>query len=193
MFFIDFNIFLTFFFNKSSKLAIPNRITLLMKATLYLPMLALIAMFTFSCSSEEFDEQQIDQSVLKNTPPTKIIEVEILELINNYRIENDLTPLNNLSVIKSVAFTHTDYMVTLNQVSHDNFYQRKISLVNNAAALKVSENVAYAYSSAQSVVNAWLNSPGHKATIEGDFTDFDISAEKNSEGKWYFTNIFIKR
>lgn len=164
-----------------------------MKATLYLPMLALIAMFTFSCSSEEFDEQQIDESVLKNTPPTKVIEVEILELINNYRIGKDLTPLNNLSVIKSVAFTHTDYMVTLNQVSHDNFYQRKISLVNNAAALKVSENVAYAYSSAQSVVNAWLNSPGHKATIEGDFTDFDISAEKNSEGKWYFTNIFIKR
>lgn len=166
---------------------------LLMKPTLYLPILALVAMFTFSCSSEEFDEQKIDQSVLKNAPVTKVIEIEILELINNYRIGKELAPLNNLSVIKSVAFTHTDYMVTLNQVNHDNFYQRKASLVDNVAAIKVSENVAYAYSSAQSVVNAWLNSPGHKATIEGDFTDFDISAEKNAEGKWYFTNIFIKR
>ena len=64
---------------------------------------------------------------------------------------------------------------------------------DNAGALNVGENVAYAYSSAQSVVNAWLNSPSHRSNIEGDFTDFDISAEQNEDGKWYYTNIFIKR
>lgn len=164
-----------------------------MKPTLYLPMMALLAMLTFSCSTDDFQEDKIDQTALKNAPAAKVIELEILELINNYRIGMDLAPLNNLSIIKSVAFTHTDYMVSINQVSHDNFYQRKTSLVQNASASKVSENVAYAYSSADSVVKAWLNSPSHKATIEGDFTDFDISAERNSEGKWYFTNIFIKR
>lgn len=156
-------------------------------------MMALFAMLTFSCSSEEIQEDNINQTILEKAPAAKVIEVEILELINNYRISTDLAPLNNLNIIKSVAFTHTDYMVSVNQVNHDNFYKRKTSLVQNASATKVSENVAYAYSSASSVVQAWLNSPSHKATIEGDFTDFDISAEKNSEGKWYFTNIFIKR
>ena len=155
--------------------------------------MALLAMLTFSCSTDDFQEGQIDQMALEKAPPAKVIEVEILELINTYRIGMDLVPLNNLSIIKSVAFTHTDYMVSLDQVNHDNFFQRKTSLVQNASATKVSENVAYAYSSAQSVVKAWLNSPSHKATIEGDFTDFDISAEMNSQGKWYFTNIFIKR
>lgn len=164
-----------------------------MKPTTYLLFMALLAMLTFSCTSDNFQEDQIDQTALEKAPPAKVIEVEILELINNYRIGMDLAPLNNLSIIKSVAFTHTDYMVSLDQVNHDNFYQRKTSLVQNASATKVSENVAYAYSSAQSVVKAWLNSPSHKATIEGDFTDFDISAEMNSQGKWYFTNIFIKR
>ena len=48
-------------------------------------------------------------------------------------------------------------------------------------------------SNAQSVVNAWLNSDGHRQNIEGDFTDFDISAEQNANGQWYFTNIFVKR
>ncbi len=163
-----------------------------MKPTTYLLFMALLAMLTFSCSSDDFQEN-IDQTLLEKAPPIKLIEVEILELINDYRIGIDMAPLNNLSIIKSVAFTHTDYMVSLNQVNHDNFFQRKTSLVQNAAATKVSENVAYAYSSAQSVVKAWLNSPSHKATIEGDFTDFDISAEMNSQGKWYFTNIFIKR
>ena len=164
-----------------------------MKPTTYLLSMALLAMLTFSCSTDDFQEGQIDQTALEKAPPAKVIEVEILELINTYRIGMDLVPQNNLSIIKSVAFTHTDYMVSLDQVNHDNFFQRKTSLVQNASATKVSENVAYAYSSAQSVVKAWLNSPSHKATIEGDFTDFDISAEMNSQGKWYFTNIFIKR
>lgn len=164
-----------------------------MKLSTYLPMMALLAVLSFSCSSDEFHEDKIDQTQLKNAPAAKVIELEILELINNYRIEAELAPLNNLSIIKSVASTHTDYMVSVNQVNHDNFFQRKSSLVQNASATKVTENVAYAYSTAESVVNAWLRSPGHKANIEGDFTDFDISAEKNSEGKWYFTNIFIKR
>ncbi|HUH27419.1 CAP domain-containing protein [Gelidibacter sp.] len=164
-----------------------------MKISTYLPMMALMALLTFSCSTDEFQEDKIDHAQLKNAPAPKLIELEILELINNYRIGMDLTPLNNLSIIKSVAFTHTDYMVSINQVNHNNFFQRKSSLVQNASATKVTENVAYAYSTAESVVNAWLSSPAHKANIEGDFTDFDISAEKNSEGKWYFTNIFIKR
>lgn len=156
-------------------------------------MMVLLAMFTFSCSSEDLQEDNFESSLMEKAPPAKVIEVEILELINNYRIGVNLTPLNNLKIIKSVAYTHTDYMVSINKVSHDYFFQRKSSLVKNASAIKVTENVAYAYNSAESVVNAWLSSPGHKANIEGDFTDFDISAEQNSEGKWYFTNIFIKR
>ena len=68
-----------------------------------------------------------------------------------------------------------------------------MNLQNNAGAISVAENVAYAFSSSQSVVNAWLNSEGHRHVIEGDYTNFDISAEMDEDGKWYFTNIFIKK
>lgn len=155
--------------------------------------MALVALLTFSCSTEEYPEETIDSVELLAAPEAKTIEIEILELINAHRINMGLNALSNHNTIKAVAYTHTDYMVEVNNVSHDNFFQRKNSLVQNASATKVSENVAYAFSSAQSVVNAWLNSDGHRANIEGDFTDFDVSAEMNSEGKWYFTNIFIKK
>ncbi|MCK7591129.1 CAP domain-containing protein [Subsaxibacter sp. CAU 1640] len=164
-----------------------------MKTIKLLSAMALIAVLSFSCSTEEMPDETIDTNILASTPETKTIEIEILELINNHRIEIGLNPLNNLSIIKSVAFTHTDYMVEINQVNHDNFFQRKNSLIQNAGAAKVSENVAYGYSSAQSVVNAWLNSDSHRANLEGDFTDFDISAEQNNEGRWFYTNIFIKK
>lgn len=164
-----------------------------MKPIKMLPLMALIALLSFSCSTEELPEETIDSVELIEAPEAKLIEIEILELINAHRINLGLNPLNNHNTIKAVAYTHTDYMVEVDNVSHDNFFQRKNSLIQNASASKVSENVAYAFSSAQSVVNAWINSEGHRANIEGDFTDFDVSAEKNDEGKWYFTNIFIKK
>ncbi len=164
-----------------------------MKFKMYLPIMALTAMLSFSCTSEDLSNETLDSMSLPSAPVAKSIEIEILELLNAHRISIGLPTLSNHGVIKAVAFTHTDYMVEVDNVSHDNFYQRKNSLMNNANASKVSENVAYAYSSAESVVNAWLNSDGHRQNIEGDFTDFDISAEQNANGQWYYTNIFMKR
>lgn len=164
-----------------------------MKPIKFLPVMALIAILSFSCSTETVSNEITDDLELQNPPSAKEIEIEILELINQHRIELGLNTLTGNTKIKSVAYSHTDYMVEVNSMSHDHFYQRRNSLIVNADAQEVSENVAYAYSSAHSVVQAWLKSEGHKANIEGDFTDFDVSAEQNAQGKWYFTNIFIKK
>ena len=156
--------------------------------------MALVTFLGFtSCSTESAAEDKINSIEVPVAPEAKQIEIEIMELINQHRILEGLNPLNDHDTVKAVAYTHTDYMIEEDNVSHDNFFQRKQSLQANASANVVSENVAYGFSNAQSVVGAWLNSPSHKENIEGDFTDFDISAEQNSEGKWYFTNIFIKR
>ena len=164
-----------------------------MKPTKLLPFVALLLVLSTSCSTDSSLEDDINAISVENPPTAKTIEIEILERINAYRIEKGLNPLNNHDIIKAVAYTHTDYMIEKNDVNHDYFFQRKTSLEENASAKKVSENVAYAYSNAESVVNAWIRSEGHRANIEGDYTDFDVSAEQNEQGKWYFTNIFIKR
>lgn len=164
-----------------------------MKLSTYLPALALIGLLSFSCSTDSIEEEKIENITQSYVPETKQIEIEILELINAHRISIGLSTLNNLSAIKAQAYGHTDYMIKEQQVSHDNFYQRSTRLKDNPGAEAVAENVAYAFSSAQSVVNAWLNSEGHREVIEGDFTNFDISAEKDKDGKWYYTNIFIRK
>ncbi|GAA4281905.1 CAP domain-containing protein [Gaetbulibacter aestuarii] len=158
-----------------------------------LSLLIAITISGFSCSTDSLEAAPNTLELKTTVVKTKPIEVETLNLINEYRTSKGLSPLNNMNIIKSVAETHTDYMVEINQVNHDNFYERSAYLKENAGATNVSENVAYGYTSAQSLVNAWVNSDSHRANIEGDFTDFDISAEQNSEGKWYYTNIFIKK
>ena len=165
-----------------------------MKVVKLLPLLAIVTLFSLtSCSTDSIVEDEISTIEVPVAPEAKQIEIEIMELINTYRINEGLNPLSGHNTVKAVAFTHTDYMIEVDNVSHDNFFLRKQSLETNASANIVSENVAYGFSSAESVVNAWLNSPSHKENIEGDFTNFDVSAEQNEEGKWYFTNIFIKR
>ncbi|MBT8259470.1 MAG: CAP domain-containing protein [Bacteroidia bacterium] len=164
-----------------------------MKRPTLWPILALAAMLTFSCSTDAIEEETIDAIVASHVPNTKEIEIEIMEIINNHRIEAGLNPLNNLGQVKAEAYNHTEYMIERNGISHDNFFIRKANLENTVGAVRVGENVAYGYRYAQSVVNAWLNSPGHRDVIEGDYTDFEISAEQDVEGRWYYTNIFVKK
>lgn len=164
-----------------------------MKLPKLLPAMALIALLSFSCSTDSIEEEKIETITSSFVPETKVIEIEIMELLNNHRLSVGLDPLNSMSTIKAQAFDHTDYMIDKNEVSHDGFLARKTNLTNSVGATKVAENVAFAYSSSESVVNAWLNSEGHRTIIEGDYTNFDISANKDENGKYYYTNIFIKK
>jgi len=165
-----------------------------MKLFFKLPLLALFTVLTFSsCSTDSIDDKADAMELSLFSQEAKTIEVEILELINNHRLSLGLNPLAEMDVIKSVAYSHTDYMVDNDEVSHHNFFTRSNYLKSNAGAEKVSENVAFGYSSAESVVRAWIKSESHKENLEGDFTNFDISAEKNEDGRWYYTNIFIKK
>ncbi|MDA9069686.1 CAP domain-containing protein [Flavobacteriaceae bacterium] len=165
-----------------------------MKLFFKLPLLALFTVLSFSsCSTDSIDDKADAMELSLFSQEAKTIEVEILELINNHRLSLGLNPLAEMDVIKSVAYSHTDYMVDNDEVSHHNFFTRSNYLKSNAGAEKVSENVAFGYSSAESVVRAWIKSEAHKENLEGDFTNFDISAEKNEDGRWYYTNIFIKK
>jgi uncharacterized protein YkwD len=164
-----------------------------MKLPTKLSVLALMALLTFSCSTDSVEEERIDAITNSYVPQTKMIEIEIMELINDHRIENGLAALEEMGNIKAEAFSHTQYMIDNNEMSHDNFITRKNNLEYSVGAIRVGENVAYGYGYAGSVVMAWLNSPGHKAVLEGDYTNFDISAEQDDEGRWYYTNIFVKK
>ena len=146
-----------------------------MKLFFKLPLLALFTVLTFSsCSTDSIDDKADAMELSLFSQEAKTIEVEILELINNHRLSLGLNPLAEMDVIKSVAYSHTDYMVDNDEVSHHNFFTRSNYLKLNAGAEKVSENVAFGYSSAESVVRAWIKSEAHKENLEGDFTNFDI-------------------
>ncbi len=121
------------------------------------------------------------------------IEVDILTAVNDYRESKGLSTLKRVDEITLQAESHTVYMVEKNAVNHDNFNVRFKNLVDEIGAKSVSENVGFGYSTASAVVRAWIESEGHLANIEGDFTHFGVSVEQDKNGRNYFTNIFVRR
>lgn len=165
-----------------------------MKISTLAPVVIICAFLSLtSCSTDSLDEDAVITNQILSAPDAKPLEIEALELLNAYRIDKGLNALSNNDTVKAVAFTHSDYMRESNDVSHYNFFVRKQSLQQKENARIVSENVAFGFTSAQSLVDAWINSPSHRSNIEGDYTHFDISAEQDENGDWYYTNIFMKR
>ena len=150
----------------------------------------------FSCSPEEdgiyFDQSSSEVAVAKTTYSE--MELEILSLVNDHRKSMNLSKLNLLEAISSVASGHTNYMISEGTASHDNFPERAQNLITNSNAKTVGENVAYGYGTPQGVVNGWLNSDSHRKIIENpNYSYFGVSTKSDSNGKNYFTHIFISK
>ncbi len=155
-------------------------------------LLILLLLLFISCSSGE------ESIYFDRIPETKVIysqiEMEILVLVNDYRVKKSMNELVTLNFISSVALTHTLYMVNRGVVSHDNFPERYQNLILYASAKEVGENVAYGHGTAAGVVRGWTTSKKHIVLMEEpDYTHFGISVEPNREKRNYFTLIFIKK
>lgn len=121
-------------------------------------------------------------------------ESDLIQRINDYRESIGKSRLQIVNHISYKSYEHNEYMIDNNVVNHDNFDDRVNNIKHVLGAVRVGENVAYNFSSPTSVLNAWLNSPGHKANIEGDYTHFGVSISVNpTTGKRYYTNIFMKK
>lgn len=118
---------------------------------------------------------------------------DVLTLVNDHRNSIGLPSIIvDQQYASAYAVDHTQYMIESGKISHDNFGVRSEALKQRGAEV-VGENVAYGYSTAQGVVDAWLNSESHKRIIEGDFTHSGFGIMKSSSGKYFYTHLFYRR
>ena len=166
-----------------------------MKTKIFRALLPLAIVFTMvSCSSEgASDKASTDRKVVTNYNYNDT-ELQLVTLINNYRASIGLNTLEVINHISYKSEEHNIYMIDNKVVNHDYFQDRVNNLEQVLDAERVGENIAYNYKTAESAMSAWLNSPSHKANIEGDFTHFGISVTTDpATGRKYYTNIFIKK
>ncbi|PCH72288.1 MAG: hypothetical protein COB98_11975 [Flavobacteriaceae bacterium] len=155
----------------------------------------LVSFLLISCSKEEStSEIQLDATVLaigSTSDGATKIETETLNLVNVYRVSLGLNALIEIKMMSVQAALHTDYVIEEGKISHDYFGKRANYLINNIPAESIGENVAAGFTSAKSVLNAWLNSPAHRSIIENSrYTHTGISIKTDTVGKYYFVQLF---
>jgi uncharacterized protein YkwD len=166
-----------------------------MKTNVLRAIVPMAFLFTLiSCSSNETEETTAVRPELIQNYEYNSSELELADLINEHRVSLGLNPLQLINHVSYKSEEHNAYMIARKVVNHDLFPERSENIMEVLGAVKVNENVAYNFVSSSSALNAWLNSPGHRENIEGNFTHFGISIRVDAEtGKKYYTNIFVKK
>jgi uncharacterized protein YkwD len=126
---------------------------------------------------------------------TKGMEKDILYYINQYRNSIGLPALQIINAASEQATQHSIEMANrATPFGHEGFDERIDNIVKKIGFVHASaENVAYGKLTAKEVVDLWLNSPGHKKNIEGNYALTGIGLAKDAEGLVFYTQIFLRK
>lgn len=131
-------------------------------------------------------------------PPTNVskLESQVATLVNQERAKKGLMMLSANSMLSKVARYKSTDMATKNYFSHTSpTYGSPFKMMENFGVKfsAAGENIAYGQPTAQAVMNAWMNSPGHRSNIlNPTYNRIGVGAAKNKNGVIYWTQEFIK-
>lgn len=119
-------------------------------------------------------------------------EKEVIRLVNNIRTENGLKPLQENWELSRVARYKSQDMADNRYFSHTSpTYGSPFQMIK-AFGLSyrfAGENIAYGQRTPQEVVNAWMNSSGHRANIlHASYTQIGVGYVASGR---YWTQMFI--
>ncbi|EGR31951.1 ribophorin i, putative [Ichthyophthirius multifiliis] len=115
-----------------------------------------------------------------------------LELTNNFRASQNLPHMVWNEQLTFIGMQHSENMGEEKvPFGHQGFEQRVHLISFNKRG--VYENVAYCSEGFQdipsTIVNGWINSPGHRKNLLSNSNVCGISVYKNKKGYWYFTQL----
>lgn len=128
---------------------------------------------------------QVNSSVLA-------YEHEVIRLVNEVRRENGLKTLTANWELSRVARYKSQDMVDNRYFSHTSpVYGSPFQMIRafGLSFRTAGENIAYGQRTPQAVVNAWMNSSGHRANIlNGSYTQIGVGYVADGH---YWTQMFI--
>ncbi len=123
-------------------------------------------------------------------------EQEMLQLVNQARTENNLTPLTLDAELANVARIKSQDMIDNNYFSHNSpKYGSPFDMMKNFGIhyVKAGENIA-GNQSVQKAHETLMNSPGHRKNIlSPDYTHIGIGIKQGGQYSNMFTQMFISK
>lgn len=117
---------------------------------------------------------------------------EVVRLVNAERAKEGLSALKSDSTVQAAAQVRAKETVTSFSHTRPNGSSCFTALQEAGVSyMGAGENIAYGQKTPAEVVNAWMNSPGHRANImNGSFTTIGVGCYK-SGNTYYWSQFFI--
>ncbi|MFJ4469398.1 CAP domain-containing protein [Streptomyces sp. NPDC089424] len=133
----------------------------------------------------------------KATPPVTVspetaAETEVLRLVNDERAQAGCSPLAANSALADLAGDYSDAMAEQGFFDHTDPSGRTPWDRAEAAGIGNlgGENIARGQADAAAVMEAWMNSPGHRANILNcDFKTLGVGVHHGQGGPWWTQNF----
>lgn len=125
-------------------------------------------------------------------PTVVSFEREVIRLVNEIRVQNGLKPLTEHWELSRVARYKSQDMADNRYFSHTSpTYGSPFQMIKafGLPFRTAGENIAYGQRTPQAVVNAWMNSSGHRANIlNASYTQIGVGYVAAGH---YWTQMFI--
>lgn len=126
----------------------------------------------------------------------KAQENEVIRLVNVERAKAGLQALTQNWQLSRVARYKSQDMIDKGYFAHNSPTYGSPFRMMESFGIKYSaagENIAMGQQSPAQVMNAWMNSPGHRNNIMSpSFTQIGVGLAKDKNGRMYWTQMFIK-
>jgi len=133
---------------------------------------------------------------IPNIDDVKKLESEVVRLVNIERAKQGLQPLKENWELSRVARYKSQDMVNKGYFSHTSpTYGSPFKMMESFGIRYSSagENIAMGQRTPEEVMNAWMNSPGHRSNIlSPSYTQIGVGYAKDANGRVYWTQMFIK-
>lgn len=141
---------------------------------------------------------QIPDRSTPTTPPNSVstFEKRVLDLTNAERAKAGLAPLKLNAELSRVARFKSQDMRDRNYFSHTSpTYGSPFTMMRNFGIrfTAAGENIAAGYTTPESVVKGWMNSPGHRQNIMNpSYNKLGVGYAAGGSYRHYWTQMFIR-
>ncbi len=119
--------------------------------------------------------------------------LRITELVNEHRAAAGLAPVQYSAKLSEAAQVRAvEIEKSFSHTRPDGRYFSSVFAEYGISYRYSGENIAWGQKTPEEVVNAWMNSAGHRANILNErFTELGVGYRQNEKGVNYFTQLFI--
>lgn len=133
---------------------------------------------------------------IPSIPDVKSQEDEVIRLVNIQRANAGLQTLTQNWQLSRVARYKSQDMIDKGYFAHTSPTYGSPFKMMESFGIRYSaagENIAMGQRTPSEVMNAWMNSPGHRNNIMSpSFTQIGVGLAKDKNGRMYWTQMFIK-